>query len=181
MPGMQVPIRAQRGSARSALFSRVCIKIEGIFQKLKWKLKPRAKFPKTQGEKLELSEALASSFPQIVCSKKTCPIGSCFFTMVYGKVTTDTSDFLSSAPCSEPSSRLFDLFCNHKPSLVSPSFFVMIQLSSLWVQQVATCVEKWRSYWDFGTIWHWKSGPSANTVSSLCCKISANDACRSRC
>ena len=41
---------------------------------------------------------------------------------------------------------------------------------------MATCVEKWRSYWDFGTIWHWKSGPSANTVSSLCCKISANDA-----
>ena len=39
----------------------------------------------------------------------------------------------------------------------------------------------WRGYCDLRTIWHWKSGPSANTVSSLCCKISSSWCCRSRC
>ena len=51
-------------------------KFRDSFQKLKKKLKPRVKFPKTQGKnlnsskKLKLSEALASAYLQIACYKK---------------------------------------------------------------------------------------------------------------
>ena len=48
-------------------------KFRDSFQKLKKKLKPRVKFPKTQEKKLKLSEALASASLQIACYKKSLP------------------------------------------------------------------------------------------------------------
>ena len=57
-------------------------KFRDSFQKLKKKLKPRVKFPKTQGKnpksskKLKLSEALASAYLQIACYKKKPVLGT---------------------------------------------------------------------------------------------------------